>query len=137
MEIDISIAQYSGLIRLGKEEKRGNRPLLVTLPTEKIKDEMFKKLASLKGTAYEKVSIKHDMTPLERQAHTRLVAKAKLLNEMEAKKGNPGNVEFRVRGPPWKKFIAKLKKKSDGSGKLEIIETLYEKDLQSLLKPTT
>ncbi len=97
-----------------------------------MKDEIFTKLPKLKGTKFETISIKHDMTPLERQAHIRLVNKAKILNEEVAKKENPEKVEYRVRGPPWRKYVAKLKPRSNGNGKFEVLEILYEKDLQNL-----
>ena len=107
--VTLEKVHFSGLIRLGKIENKGKRPLLVTLPTNEIKEEIYSRLPRLKHSKFSDISIKHDMTPLERQAHNKLVEKAKAMEQQD----NSGNFEYRVRGPPWKKYIAKLKKREE------------------------
>ncbi len=55
---------YDNVTRLGRDDKKGKRPLLVTLPTNEIKEEVFSKRQRLRDSKYRDISLKHDMTPL-------------------------------------------------------------------------
>ncbi len=105
----------------------------MTLPTNETKEEVFSKLQKLRDTKYKDISIKHDMTPLERQAHNKIVER---LKKLEGKPGISGNFKYQVRGPPWRKYIIKLKKKKQGEEmkRSEVLEVIQLEDLHKLEK---
>ena len=93
--IETNKVLYDNVTRLGRDEKTGKRPLLATLPTSEIKEDLFSKLQKLRDSKYKDISIKHDMTPLERQAHNRIVER---LKKLEEKPNYSGNYEFHIKG---------------------------------------
>lgn len=93
------------MYRLGKKEEGKTRPILVQCKEEETKKELFVNLWKLKNASdrIANLSIGHDMSKEEREETRRLVTEAK----SRAKK-NPG-YRFKLRGPPWKRVISKIK----------------------------
>ena len=96
--------------RLGKkpeDKNESNRPLLVSLSNEHVKKNLFKNLSKLRDvTGYlAGLSVDHDMTPKEREETKTMQAEAKTKEEKSA-----GKFIYRVRGPPWNRYIKKMSK---------------------------
>ena len=95
------------MFRLGK--RTGNtRPLKVCL------DEMTTKYKIIRNTSllreseeFSRISIQHDLTPEQRDEVRELVQLAKKKETDDTS----GNFIYRVRGPPGRKFIKKLRKR--------------------------
>ena len=92
--------------RVGKfNDRKKNRPILITLKTKETKGKLFSKAARLKGTKYEEIRLANDLTKSEREQEAKLFEKAK---EME--KNCQDGLTYRVRGPPWARKVVRLKK---------------------------
>ena len=93
------------VFRLGKKEEGKKRPILVQLKEENVKKELFQNLWKLKNAPdrIANISVGHDMTKEEREETKRLVGEAKRLA-----KQNP-DFKYKLKGPPWKRFISKVK----------------------------
>ena len=72
------------------------------------KNLILKRATNLQGSTYSHISIRYDMTKMEREQHKKLVVEAK---KMEAESG--GKHQYRVRGPPWDMKVKQLKPKED------------------------
>ena len=112
-----------GMQRLGRlpanPETAGTRPtirpLLVTLPSEEKKVEIFRNLPKLKGSKYDHLTVKYDMTVMEREKNRSLVARAV---ELE-KEDRSGKYHYKVRGPPWERKIIKIMVRKPEKDKIE------------------
>ena len=114
---------FENIVRLGSYDQERNRPLLVEFISYEEKKSIFNKLYKLKDVPdhlshLKEVSVCHDMTRSQREADKVLVERAKSL-EAECSE----NCIFRVRGPPWKRYIKKIQRstnrgnhRSQGSG---------------------
>lgn len=100
--------------RLGKKEtKEGEtinpkcRPLLVTFTNENIKRKLFQNAGKLRDadSGFRNVSIDHDMTQKEREETRALKDEAKKREDLSS-----GKYIFRVRGPPWNRYIKRFAK---------------------------
>ena len=56
-----------------------------------------------------KISVRHDLTKKQRDEEKKLREEAK---KMEAE-DKSGEFDYRIRGPPWERRIAKMKKRSN------------------------
>ena len=94
------------MIRLGKKEENKTRPLLISFKELETKKELFRNLKELRGAEEDLkcLSISHDLTPEERADDK------ELLTEALAKEVSEPEFKFRLRGPPWNRFIARTKK---------------------------
>lgn len=109
-KIDVNLTSDSieKLTRIGKklEGENKHRPLLVTLKDDSTKKKLFKNFGKLRdeGTSdQENIAINHDMTPKEREELTALKEKAQ-----EKENKSEGKFIYRVRGPPWARYIKKI-----------------------------
>ena len=96
-------------VRLGRaREDKSARPLLVTLRSQPLKEEVFTNVRKLKDSKYSSVSIAHDQTKMEREADKKLIA--------EAQKGDDAskNWGYRVKGPPWDRKVVRFPLKTTG-----------------------
>ena len=85
------------------------RPVLVTFKNNENKKEIMKKLHNLKDASdpmYRSISIKHDMTPEERQEESKLKLRAIELNNQNIE----SDTIHVVRGKPWERKIVKITK---------------------------
>ena len=97
------------IIRLGKRDANKPRPMLVEFKDEEKKTNIMKNLVNL-GKAPEhlrRISVHHDLTKKQREDEKKMREEAKKL-ESEDKSGE---YDYRIRGPPWARRIAKMKKK--------------------------
>ena len=101
--------------RLGKKSDDSNnavckpRPMLIKFLSGLSKSEFMKNLKRLKSAPekFRKIYVKHDETPIEREATRNLLKEAAKQNSENLSK----NEIYVVRGPPWSKKIVKIKKK--------------------------
>lgn len=91
--------------RLGEKEADKPRPLLMEFHNLTQKNIIMKKAVNLHGSEYEHLSIKYDMTVLEREHKKKLTEEAKRRNDE-----SEGKWQYRVRGPPWDLRIVKTRK---------------------------
>ena len=94
------------MIRLGKKEDDKTRPLLIQFKELESKKELFRNLKELREAEEDlkRLSISHDLTPEERADDK------ELLTEAMTKEENEPEFKFRLRGPPWNRYIARTKK---------------------------
>ena len=99
----------------------GPRPVRITLPPG-LKEEVFQATYKLKGSRYESLSIRRDLTTLERVTFNKIRDHA---NDLEKRDGS-GKYLHRVRGPPGHRFIVKLLKEEDNQplSKMEVVEKI-------------
>ena len=107
-EEDFIDEHFNDIKRLGNYEQDRNRPLLVEFVSGEEKKTIFRKLSKLRdvpeGLEHLKtVSVCHDMTKTQREADKVLVERAKSFERQCSE-----NCIFRVRGPPWKRYIKKI-----------------------------
>ena len=98
---DITMAK-----RLGKKTDGSNpRPLLITLSNDEKKKALFMNLKKLQTAPdkYQKISVRHDLTPKQQEEEKALREEAK---KMEAELS--GKEKCLVRGPPWARKIVKV-----------------------------
>ena len=93
--------------RLGPADPESTRPrpVLVKLRSDEEKKQLFMNLRNLKEANgdLKKLSVTHDLTKAQREEDKKLIERAKNMEDMET-----GNFIYRVRGPPWKRFIKKI-----------------------------
>ena len=96
---------FNDIKRLGAYDQERSRPLLVEFVSGEEKKNVFNKLNKLKDAPQhlKAVSVCHDMTRSQREADKVLVEQAKNLERQCTE-----NYIFRVRGPPWKRYIKKI-----------------------------
>jgi hypothetical protein len=82
------------------EDEKAKGVLMSNLKRLAIADDTFKQL-----------SVAHDMTQREREQNKKTLAEAKEKNEAMDLKGQSGKFIFMVKGPPWDRKVAKVKKK--------------------------
>ena len=84
-----------------------NRPLLVTFGNETVKKSLFTNASRLQYATgnLEGISLDHDMTPKEREETKKLKLEAKKKEEESV-----GKFLYRVRGPPWSRYIKRIVK---------------------------
>ena len=101
---------FDNIQRLGSYDQDRSRPLLVEFTSYEEKKNIFNKLYKLKNAPshMKEVSVCHDMTRSQREADKVLVERAKSLQAQCSE-----NYIFRVRGPPWKRFIKKIPVNAD------------------------
>lgn len=89
------------------EAKESNRPLLVQFETDSDKSSFMKNLYRLKGSKYNTISVKHDMTREEREQDKdmRSQSKEKTDSNMDPQ------VFYAVRGEPGERKVVKVLKK--------------------------
>ena len=88
--------------RLGEKNEERPRPLLLELKDTARKNLIMNKANKLKGSEHEYISIKYDMTKLEREQYKKMVIESRKLEEEAG-----GKWRYRVRGPPWDLKILK------------------------------
>ena len=123
--ITATLADIRDSHRLGKNDQRKDPsrplPLLITVKDLALKDDLFKNTHKLKGTR--DLSFGHDLTPLERDEHKKLLDEAR-----ELAKNDLTGAQYRVRGPPWDKRIVKLTTQEEiVGGRLEKVQEEQEK----------
>ena len=119
LKVDINDQEIAKTIRLGTKNSRlrANRKegeskfvprlLKVMLSSKEKKDVILRNLSKLKGTAHNNLSIRHDLTKMQRAQKDRLYTQAK-----EMQRADPlGKYFYQVRGPPILR-IAKIDKES-------------------------
>ena len=90
--------------RVGKfNNKKLNRPILVTLKDKAAKRNFFLNASRLQGTEYENIKIANDLTRTEREQEMKLHEEAKR-KEKNSQEGH----RFRVRGPPWARKVVRI-----------------------------
>ncbi len=97
--------------RLGKRNPNKPRPLLVEFKDEEKKHGLMSNLVNLSKASegLRKISVRHDLTKEQRDEEKKLREEAK---KMEAE-DKSGEFDYRIRGPPWERRIAKMKKRSN------------------------
>jgi len=118
IDIEIDNEHITKVTRIGKKTQTNNeneslesndntncRPLLVTFSNEDAKKNLLQNISKLKEiTVYlSEISVDHDMMPKEREETKTLLAEAK---EKEDK--SSGKYKYRVRGPPWNRYIKRM-----------------------------
>lgn len=108
LEVAVKAEDIVKTIRLGKRTSGTKRPMLVQFRSKTIKNEVMESLWKLKKAdpKQKSLSIQPDMTKKEREECKRLVALAK---QKEVDEGQ-GEFMYRVRGPPEKMTIVKLRR---------------------------
>lgn len=109
MEIEISQNSLTKLFRLGKIETNEEkpRPLLVGFNLHSIKRDILAQTKKLRDfVEYKDVHFNHDLTKAQREKARTLVIEAK---QQEAN-DKSGNFVYRVRGPPDKLVVKKIRK---------------------------
>ena len=84
------------------------RPMLVEFVDVESKGKIMKKLFRLANDdtpdELKRISVKHDMTPSEREHDKELRNRAREMNEVN----EDLNIKFKVTGPPWERKISKI-----------------------------
>ena len=93
--------------RLGKfDQEKACRPLLVQLQSVEAKITLFKNVHYMKALPkYKDINVSNDLTKTERAKEKELWEAAKKMD-----KDDSGDYEYKVRGPPWARKVAKIKK---------------------------
>ena len=95
------------ILRMGTYTEGTRRPLLVELDSAVTKYKIMRNTYKLKDVDdYKGWSLQHDMTKEQRENVKKLVEEAKLKTAAD----ESGEYIYRVRGPPHKKFIKRIKK---------------------------
>jgi hypothetical protein len=97
------------IFRLGKmsDDSTKQRPVMVQFVDKMTKNYLINNLYYIKKTSFKDIVISHDMTLKEREECKKLVEEAKIKESAE----QSGDWIFRVRGPPGKMRVQKIKKK--------------------------
>ena len=105
--VEDDIIQIKRLGKFDENKQESKRPMLVQI-TEEDKKTLFLNLNNLRGASnnLSGISISHDMTPLQREEDKEMFEEAKRMEEEETS----GDFIFRVRGPPWNRYIKKIRK---------------------------
>lgn len=105
--VDDSTDKIRKVFRLGKLKVAGKqRPLLVQFRETQIKSDLYKNISRLKNEPeMNNITIRNDLTRLERQQEADLRREAKNMTEQAQTDG----VVYGVRGPPWKRRVVKLR----------------------------
>lgn len=106
--VQSEINDFKRVIRLGKKEQSGNRPILIEFRTGGIKNRVMESLSNLRDAAqeYKNLSFVHDMTKKERAECKELILDAKHKESAD----ESGEFKFRVRGNPGNFRIVKIKR---------------------------
>ena len=84
------------------------RPMLVEFVDVESKEELIEKLFRLANDdtpdEMKRISVKHDMTPSEREHDKELYNQAREMSEVY----EDLNIKFKVTGPPWERKISKI-----------------------------
>ena len=100
------------LFRLGTRERGKTRPLKVCLDTMITKYKVIRNTSKFKDSEeYKAISIQHDLTKEQREEIKALVELSKKKEEEDIS----GNYIYRVRGPPGRKYILKMRKKIEAA----------------------
>ena len=86
------------------ESKYLPRPVKITFTTPQAKDQIFRNISKLKGSTFDRISIRHDMTTTQRKETDKLRDKARSMENEDSSK----NFQYRVRGPPGNQRVAKI-----------------------------
>ncbi len=99
------------ITRLGKPNANKPRPLLVEFKDEEKKRSLMKNLVNLSkaSEAMRRISVQHDLTKKQRKEEKEMRAEAKKMESED----ESGEWNYRIRGPPWARRIAKMKKKEN------------------------
>lgn len=108
LNVDMKERDIKKIMRLGARGTTKCRPLLVQFSKRTVKNAVMESLKNLKGAKepFSKVVVCHDMTKKERAECKKLVEKAKQKEEQD----QSGEYVYRVRGPPHKLVIVRLRK---------------------------
>ena len=98
--------------RLGEKKDDQPHPLLIELSDLTKKNMILRRATQLQESPYQHISIRYDMTKLEREQQKKLIEEAKKMEE-NLEEESVGKFQFRVRGPPWDMKIKKMKTKPD------------------------
>jgi len=106
-KIELDPANIKSTRRLGRFDKnKAQRPLQVQLLTLESKLNLFRNTKFFKKEPeFTDVSVSNDLTKTERENEKKLWEEAKNMTT----KDTSGNYQYKVRGPPWSRKIAKLK----------------------------
>ena len=104
---DADIIQIKRLGKFDENKQDSKRPMLVQV-TEEDKKTLFLNLNKLRGAPdnLTGISVSHDMTPMQRDEDKEMYEEAKKRENEETS----GDFIFRVRGPPWNRYIKKIRK---------------------------
>ena len=119
-QVEINQKNISKVHRLGKNDPKENRPVLVCLDDLECKISLFRNfnkvreldpsednnenvLSQKEIKEFKELNISHDMTKQQREEDKRLRAEAKKLQEQ-----SQGKFRYSVRGPPWARKMVKL-----------------------------
>ena len=114
MELDVEEDEITKITRLGnktpKEQqdpnrKYGPRPVKLTFPA-RVREDFFQRTYKLKNSPFSNISIRNDMTPLERETFNKI---RNYGDELE-KANESEKFLYRVRGHPGNRQIVKFEK---------------------------
>lgn len=97
------------ILRMGTYEEGKTRPILVELDSAVTKHKIMRNTYKLKeAEEFRGWSLQHDMTKEQREIVRKLVEEAK----QKERDDESGEYIYRVRGPPHKKYIKRIKKEN-------------------------
>lgn len=94
------------IFRLGKREPTKKRPLKICLNDNITKFKIIRNTHKLRDSEYHGISIQHDLSSEQRKELAELINIAKKKEEEDP----TGNYIYRVRGPPGRKHIKRIRK---------------------------
>ena len=102
--------------RFGRKKENVNRPIRISVNTEKAKKKLFGKQYKLKNNEkFKQIRINHDMTENERNLTKQRIEEARQktieLQQNSSLKSTKKDYIFLVQGPPWAQEIIKTKKR--------------------------
>ena len=107
LKIEVAEEEVVEVTRLGKKQTGQDqrpRPLRVKLNKESIKPRIFKNVHKIANSQFSRVSITHDLTPMQKEQEKKMIEEVTKKNTDEG--GSPKI--FKVTGPPWaRKIVAK------------------------------
>ncbi len=92
----------------GNQSKYLPRPIKISLSSANEKDRIFQHLSNLKDSEFDHISIRHDLTQLQRKEQDKMRLKARDMQTAD----QSGNFLYRVRGPPGNLRVAKINTKT-------------------------
>ena len=95
------------IFRLGRKQAGKDRPLKVCLNNNITKFKIIRNTHKLKDSDYDGISIQHDLSSEQRKELSDLVKIAKQKEEQDP----TGNYVYRVRGPPGRKHLVRIRKR--------------------------
>ena len=91
------------------------RAVKITFHNLESKEAIFGNISKLKGSQYNHLSLRNDMTPMQREEDIKIREKARTRENEDAS----GKFHYRVRGPPGNKWIAKINKETREEERME------------------